>query len=110
MVGIAPTKGRTGGDGDQVSTSVTCRRARWNDHDETTDEATRANVIPADIRTELKAQLTSRVRWTETVQYLSAQGVSKVVEVGSGDVLRGLVKRIDRGMERAGFVLNEGNS
>lgn len=65
---------------------------------------------PADIRTELKAQLTSRVRWTETVQYLSAQGVSKVVEVGSGDVLRGLVKRIDRGMERAGFVLNEGNS
>lgn len=61
---------------------------------------------PADIRAELKAQLTNRVRWTETIQYLSAQGVTKVVEVGSGDVLRGLVKRIERGMERIGFTLD----
>ena len=64
-------------------------------------------LTPEEIRAELKAQLTSRVRWTETIQYLAAQGVSKVVEVGSGDVLRGLVKRIERGMERVGFSLNE---
>lgn len=67
-------------------------------------------LTPEDIRAELKAQLTSRVRWTETIQYLSAQGVTKVVEVGSGDVLRGLVKRIERGMERVGFTIDEGNS
>lgn len=64
-------------------------------------------LTPEEIRVELKAQLTSRVRWTETIQYLSAQGVTKVVEVGSGDVLRGLVKRIERGMERTGFSLDE---
>lgn len=64
-------------------------------------------LTPEEIRAELKAQLTSRVRWTETIQYLSAQGVTKVVEVGSGDVLRGLVKRIERGMERTGFSLDE---
>ena len=63
-------------------------------------------LTPEDIRAELKAQLTARVRWTETIQYLSGQGVTKVVEVGSGDVLRGLVKRIDRGMERIGFTLD----
>ena len=62
---------------------------------------------PEEIRAELKAQLTSRVRWTETIQYLSGQSVTRVVEVGSGDVLRGLVKRIDRGMERLGFGLTE---
>lgn len=67
-------------------------------------------LTPEEIRAELKAQLTARVRWTETIQYLSGHGVTKVVEVGSGDVLRGLVKRIDRGMERVGFVLNEGDS
>lgn len=62
---------------------------------------------PDEIRAELKAQLTNRVRWTEIIQYLSAQGVTKVTEVGSGDVLRGLVRRIDRGMERNGFSLDE---
>lgn len=61
---------------------------------------------PERIRAELKAQLTNRVRWTETIQYLAGQGVTQVVEVGSGDVLRGLVKRIDRRIERVGFGLD----
>jgi len=53
----------------------------------------------------LKAQLTSPVAWTESVRYLSAQGVDSYVEVGPGDVLLGLVKRIDREARRVKFEL-----
>ena len=47
------------------------------------------------IRADLRAQLTSRVRWTETIQYLVAQGVTTFIEIGSGAVLTGLLKRIN---------------
>lgn len=60
---------------------------------------------PDEIRAELKAQLTSPVAWTESVRYLSEQGVDTYVEVGPGDVLLGLVKRIDRGALRVKFEL-----
>jgi [acyl-carrier-protein] S-malonyltransferase len=43
---------------------------------------------------ELVGQLTNRVRWTETIQYLAAQGVTTFVELGSKDVLTALLKRI----------------
>lgn len=48
----------------------------------------------AAIRAELVGQLTTRVRWTETIRYLAAQGVTAFVELGSKDVLTGLLKRI----------------
>ena len=48
-----------------------------------------------DIRDELEAQLTSPVRWTESVQYLAQQGVTTCIEIGPKDVLAGLVRRID---------------
>ncbi len=50
------------------------------------------------IKAALVAQLVSPVRWTETVQQLSAAGITKAVEMGPGKVLAGLVKRIDRGL------------
>jgi len=50
---------------------------------------------PNAIRAELPAQLTSPVRWTDSVRYILAQGVTTFVELGSKDVLTGLVKRID---------------
>jgi [acyl-carrier-protein] S-malonyltransferase len=53
-----------------------------------------------DIRAELKAQLTSSVRWTESMRYLAGQGVTRVVEVGPKEVLIGLMKRIERKVER----------
>ena len=53
-----------------------------------------------DIRDELGAQLTSTVRWTESVIALRAQGVETFVELGPKDVLTGLVKRIDRAATR----------
>lgn len=52
------------------------------------------------VRADLQAQLRSRVRWTETIQYLRTQGVETFIEIGNGDVLSGLVKRIDRNTER----------
>ena len=53
---------------------------------------TQANEIRAD----LQAQLTSRVRWTESIQRMVQDGVKIFYELGSGNVLTGLLKRIDR--------------
>ena len=49
----------------------------------------------AEIKADLQAQLTSMVRWSESVREIIAQGVRTFVEIGSGSVLTGLVKRID---------------
>jgi [acyl-carrier-protein] S-malonyltransferase len=49
-------------------------------------------------RADIIAQMQSRVRWTESVRYMSAQGIRTFVEAGSGTVLSGLVKRIGDGM------------
>jgi [acyl-carrier-protein] S-malonyltransferase len=51
---------------------------------------------PEDIIKRLVEQVTGRVRWAESVQYMSDQGVNKVFEIGSGKVLTGLARRIDR--------------
>jgi [acyl-carrier-protein] S-malonyltransferase len=48
-----------------------------------------------EIRLDLLAQLTSRVRWTESIQWMVSQGVQTIIELGSGSVLAGLIKRID---------------
>lgn len=48
------------------------------------------------IKSALVRQLYSSVRWTETVQKLAESGVDKIVEVGPGKVLQGLIKRIDK--------------
>jgi [acyl-carrier-protein] S-malonyltransferase len=52
-----------------------------------------------EIRAELKAQLTSLVRWTESVREMILRGVRTFIELGSGSVLIGLVKRIDPDVE-----------
>lgn len=55
---------------------------------------------PEEIRAELIGQLTGPVRWTETINYLWEQGITTFVEVGAGDVLLSLVKRIQRQSNR----------
>jgi len=50
------------------------------------------------IRRDLQAQLSSRVRWTESVQQMAGMGVTAFFEIGSGSVLGGLIKRIDRNL------------
>lgn len=54
----------------------------------------RAEQDPAAIRQALVRQLYSPVCWTETVEYLAAQGVEVLLEVGPGKVLTRLTKRI----------------
>jgi [acyl-carrier-protein] S-malonyltransferase len=49
-------------------------------------------------RADIMAQMQSRVRWTESVQYLVSSGINTFVEVGTGSVLGGLVKRIADGL------------
>lgn len=53
-----------------------------------------------EIREELAAQLTSPVRWTDSMRYLVEAGVDRVVEIGPGEVLSALMKRIDRRVGR----------
>lgn len=48
------------------------------------------------IRANMVAQITSSVRWVESMQYLAGQGVTEAVECGPGKVLAGLLKRIDK--------------
>ena len=50
----------------------------------------------AEIRKELVEQLTSTVRWVESIQYMIAQGVTTLVEIGPKNVLTGLMRRIDK--------------
>lgn len=58
-------------------------------------------LLTADaIRDDLAAQLTTAVRWTESMRYLLELGVDKVVEVGPGEVLASLMKRIERKVSR----------
>lgn len=47
----------------------------------------------AKLRQNLVAQVTGRVRWCETLNYLAENGVTRFVEIGTGKVLSGLVKR-----------------
>ena len=56
----------------------------------------KAVTDPEEIKTNLIAQLTSPVRWTQTMQAMIADGASEVVEVGPGKVLQGLFKKVDR--------------
>ncbi|KAA0074616.1 ACP S-malonyltransferase [Tardiphaga sp. P9-11] len=52
---------------------------------------------PDEIRRRLVEQVTGTVRWRECVSYMAGQGVTRFLEVGSGKVLSGLVKRIAEG-------------
>jgi [acyl-carrier-protein] S-malonyltransferase len=61
-------------------------------------------TTPTAIRAELIEQLTGGVRWTDSMRYLREQDVDTFVEVGPGDVLSGLLKRIDREATRQNFM------
>ena len=58
--------------------------------------STVAETEPAKIKANLVAQLTSPVRWTQSVQHMIADGATHFVELGPGAVLQGLVKKISK--------------
>ena len=60
--------------------------------------STQGETDPAVIKANLVKQLTSPVKWTQSVQNMIADGVEQFVEVGPGSVLQGLVKKIQKDM------------
>ena len=58
---------------------------------------------PETIRSNLVEQVTGRVRWTESVLYMVANGIKRTGEAGAGKVLTVMQRRIERGLE--GFTL-----
>jgi len=56
----------------------------------------KANANTNEIKENLKKQLTYPVLWTQTMEQMILDGISKVTEVGPGKVLQGLFKKIDR--------------
>lgn len=60
---------------------------------------------PEQIKANLIAQLTGAVRWTQTVQQMLADGAEAFVEVGPGNVLQGLVKKVDRSVQTSAAAI-----
>lgn len=57
------------------------------------------------IKKNLIAQLTGPVRWTQTVMHMLEDGASSFTEVGPGNVLQGLVKKVDRAAATASLTV-----
>lgn len=60
-------------------------------------------IDPGSIRQNLINQLTAPVRWTQSIQHMVSNGATHFTEVGPGNVLQGLVKKIAREVEVAGL-------
>ncbi len=67
--------------------------------------STVAETNPEVIKKNLIAQLTAPVKWTQSVQHMIADGATSFTEVGPGNVLQGLVKKINGEVEtRQGVI------
>lgn len=64
----------------------------------------KASIDPEEIKSNLVLQLTSPVRWTQSVINMISGGATKFVEVGPGSVLQGLIKKINRDAVTEGAV------
>jgi [acyl-carrier-protein] S-malonyltransferase len=58
--------------------------------------STTAVTDATEIQKNLIAQLTAPVKWTQSMQNMIADGASHFIEVGPGNVLQGLMRKIDR--------------
>ena len=63
--------------------------------------STKAETDPEQIKKNLIDQLTAPVKWTQSMQQMIADGASSFTEVGPGNVLQGLLKKIDRSVATA---------
>ncbi len=68
-----------------------------------------ANTDELEIKKNLMSQLTAPVLWTQTVQQMIADGATLFTEVGPGNVLQGLVKKINREAQTAAATLEINN-
>lgn len=55
----------------------------------------------AALKERLRSQMTTGVRWRETMEAMTAAGISTAVEIGPGNVLSGLIKRSTEGVSNA---------
>lgn len=62
---------------------------------------------PEIIKSNLIAQLTAPVRWTQIMKNMIADGTKQVIEVGPGTVLQGLFKKIDRNLNVSSATIGE---
>ena len=53
-------------------------------------------ISPAVLKKLLVQQVTSPVRWRESIMWMTEQGVTEIWEVGAGKALSGMVRRIDK--------------
>lgn len=67
--------------------------------------STKAETNPETIKTNLIAQLTAPVKWTQSVQNMIADGATSFTEVGPGTVLQGLIKKINKEVEANSAIL-----
>jgi [acyl-carrier-protein] S-malonyltransferase len=54
----------------------------------------KAEIDPENIKKNLIAQLTSPVKWTQSIKQMIADGAAEFIEVGPGNVLQGLIRKI----------------
>ena len=76
-------------------------------NDSSTSIYTNVTAQPIKDRNEIKRnllkQLSSPVRWEETIRNMQNDGIDEFIEIGPGKVLQGLVKRIDRSVKYSGI-------
>ncbi|MGY8934329.1 MAG: ACP S-malonyltransferase [Flavobacteriales bacterium] len=64
--------------------------------------STTAVIDPSVIKMNLVSQLTAPVKWTQSMQQMIADGATHFIEVGPGNVLQGLMRKIDRNVATSG--------
>ncbi len=62
-------------------------------------------IDPLQIKANLITQLTGAVRWTQTITNMLANGANDFIEVGPGNVLQGLVKKVSREVKTSAATL-----
>ncbi|ATP58155.1 [acyl-carrier-protein] S-malonyltransferase [Pedobacter ginsengisoli] len=64
------------------------------------------NTDPEKIKSNLITQLTGAVKWTQTIERMIADGATEFVEVGPGNVLQGLVKKVNRALPTSSAAIS----
>ena len=57
------------------------------------------NIFVSEFKSLLSKQITMTVKWRETILFMESKGVKNIFEIGPGNVLSGLVKRITKNIE-----------
>jgi len=69
--------------------------------------STTAVTDPSEIKKNLVSQLTAPVKWTQSMQQMISDGATTFIEVGPGNVLQGLMRKIDRSVATEKATLPE---